>query len=299
MRDVHKVQAIMYGEPMDFRNFDKGFEAFGAEPHFFTNYVGLRNRLSILNENYNHADFKTRVLGCNALLESVLTYTHDNKDTILKLVADADRATIARGLNPTEKDRFGLTFEPKPIERKLTINVWEMEIIPHEGSYPEMKRTDRKKTMVLPFYADYEAKRSVQFPAGYFITVPDRDVIGKLRQHGLIIERLTQPVTTEVEAFLPKELKAAVRPFQGHWVDTVTGDYKKALKEFAAGTYFVSTAQPLGNVAAALLEPESDGGLLSWNYFDKYLAPQWSRGLGEYPVYRLLKPVGLTKEIVR
>jgi len=299
MRDVHKVQAIMYGEPVDFRNFDKGFEAFGAQPHFFTNYVGLRNRLSILNENYNHADFKTRVLGCNALLESVLTYARDNKDTILKLVADADRATIARGLNPTDKDRFGLAFEPKPIERKLTINVWEMEIIPHEGGYPEMKKTDRKKTMVLPFYAEYEAKRSVQFPAGYFISVPDRDVIGKLRQHGLIIERLTQPVTTEVEAFLPTELKAAPRPFQGHWVDSVKGDYKKALKEFAAGTYFVSTAQPLGNVAAALLEPESDGGLLSWNYFDRYLVPEWTRSLGEYPVYRLLKPVGLIKEIVR
>ena len=299
MRDVHKVQAIMYGEPMDFRNFDKGFEAFGAEPHFFTNYVGLRNRLSILNENYNHADFKTRVLGCNALLESVLTYTHDNKDTILKLVADADRATIARGLNPTDKDRFGLAFEPKPIERKLTINVWEMEVIPHEGSYPEMKKTDRKKTMVLPFYAEYEAKHSVPFPAGYFITVPDKDVIGKLRQHGLIIERLTQPVTTEVEAFMPKDLKAAQRPFQGHWVDTVTGDYKKVQKDFAAGTYFISTAQPLGNVAAALLEPESNGGLLSWNYFDKYPVPEWSRSLGEYPVYRLLKPVGLIKEIVR
>jgi len=298
MRDVHKVQAIMYGEPMDFRNFDKGFEAFGAQPHFFTNYVGLRNRLSILNENYHHADFKTRVLGCNALLESVLTYTRDNKDTILKLVADADRAAIARGLNPTDKDRFGLAFEPKPIERKLTINIWEMEIIPHEGGYPEMKKTDRKKTMVLPFYAEYESKRSVQFPAGYFIAVPDRDVIGKLRQHGLIVERLTQPVTTEVEAFVPKELKAAARPFQGHWVDTVTGDYKKAQKEFAAGTYFVSTAQPLGSLAAALLEPESDGGLLSWNYFDKYLVPEWSRSLGEYPVYRLLKPIDLSKEVV-
>ncbi len=299
MKEVHKVQAIMYGEPMDFRNFDKGFEAFGWVPHFFTNYVALRNRLSILNENYNHADFKTRVLGCNALLESVLTYTHDNKDTILKLVADADRATIARGLNPTAQDQFGLTFEPKPIERKLTINIWEMEIIPHEGSYPEFKKTDRKKTLVLPFYGEYEAKRSVRFPAGYLITVPDADIIGKLRQHGLVVRRLLKPASIEVEAFQPKELKAADRPFQGHWMDKVKGDYKKAQKDFAAGTYFITTAQPLGTLAAALLEPESDGGLLSWNYFDRYLVPEWSRGLGEYPVYRLLGPIDLVTENVR
>jgi len=299
MRDVRKIQAILYGEPMDFRNFDKGFEAFGAEPHFFTNYVGLRNRLSILNENYNHADFKTRVLGCNALLESVLTYTHDNKDTILKLVADADRAAIVRGLNPMDKDRFGLTFEPKPVERKLTINIWEMEVIPREGGYPEIKKTDRKKTLVLPFFADYVATRSVQFPAGYFISVPDQNVIAKLRRHGLIVERLVQPASVEVESFLLKELKTSERPFQGHWMDKVKGDYASVKKDFPAGTYFVSTAQPLGSLAAALLEPESDGGLLAWNYFDKYLAPQWSRKLGEYPVYRLLKPVALGKEIVQ
>ena len=299
MRDVHNVQAIIYGEPMDFRNFEKGFESYGYQPYFFTNYVCLRNRLSILNENYNHADFKTRVLGCRALLESVLTYTRENKDTILTLVADADRAAIDRGLNPSDQDRFGLAFEAKPVERKLTINIWETEIVPRQGTYPEMKKTDRKKTMVLPFYAEYAATRSVRFPAGYFITVPDEAVIGKLRQHGLVVERLIEPAAAEVESFLLKELKTGPRPFQGHWMDAVKGDTAKVKKGFAAGTYFVSTAQPLGNLAAALLEPENEGGLLTWNYFDKYLAPQWSRGWGEYPVYRLLDPASLAKETVR
>jgi hypothetical protein len=299
MRTVHKIAAILYGEPRDYRDFSKGFESFGFQPYFFTNYVGLRNRLSILNENYNHADFKTRVQGCYDLLESVLFYVRANAGEVLRLVTEADRKAVARGLNPTAQDRFGLTFEPKPLERKLTINIYEMEIIPREGSYPEMRQTDRKKTLVLPFYGDFEVKTSVAFPAGYFIAVPDETLIGKLRQHGLVVQRLAQPVSAEVEAFRPKEIKTSARPFQGHWMDQVKGDYVPVKKDFPAGTYFVPTGQPLGSLAATLLEPGYEGGLLTWNYLDKYLVPEWSRSLAECPVYRLLRPVDFATDNVR
>jgi hypothetical protein len=63
---------------------------------------------------------------------------------------------------------------------------------------------------------------------------------------------------------------------------------------------FVTTAQPLANVASYLLEPESDDGLIVWNYFDKDLA---SGGFGggpqAFPIYRLLKPAVLVKETIR
>jgi len=39
-------------------------------------------------------------------------------------------------------------------------------------------------------------------------------------------------------------------------------------------------------------------GLLVWNFFDKYLVGQWRRTAKTYPVYRLLKPVKLIKEII-
>jgi hypothetical protein len=61
----------------------------------------------------------------------------------------------------------------------------------------------------------------------------------------------------------------------------------------------VPTAQPLGNLAACLLEAESDDGLVVWNFFDRYLVPQWSRELQTYPVYRLLTPVNLAKVAIK
>jgi hypothetical protein len=63
--------------------------------------------------------------------------------------------------------------------------------------------------------------------------------------------------------------------------------------EFPAGTLFVTTAQPLGRVAAALLEPESDDGLLAWNFFDRYLTRGW--GSVPFPIYKLIRPADFAK----
>jgi hypothetical protein len=69
-------------------------------------------------------------------------------------------------------------------------------------------------------------------------------------------------VTLEVQSFRLKEITAEPRLFQGHHMNSVKGEYFIEQKEFKEGTLFVPTAQPLSNLAAYLLEPESDDGLL-------------------------------------
>ena len=58
-----------------------------------------------------------------------------------------------------------------------------------------------------------------------------------------------------------------------------------------AGTIVIRMAQPLANVAAYLLEPESGDGLLTWNFLDRYLVPQWGRGFNPYPVCKIMKHI--------
>lgn len=61
---------------------------------------------------------------------------------------------------------------------------------------------------------------------------------------------------------------------------------------------FVSTAQRLAPLAAALLEPESDDGLLVWNFFDRALSRQFGRGAREYPVFKVHGEVPAVREAV-
>jgi len=123
-------------------------------------------------------------------------------------------------------------------------------------------------------------------------------VIDKLLQHGIAVERLTEPVTTTVQSFSVTSVTPSGRSNQGHYTSTIAGEFSTERREFAAGTYYVSTAQALGNLAAFMLEPESDDGLVVWNYFDRYLATQWGNEPQTYPVFKQTENVSIVKTMV-
>jgi hypothetical protein len=130
---------------------------------------------------------------------------------------------------------------------------------------------------------------------------PESRVLDLLLRHGIAVERLTGGAEVEVETFKIKELASAERLYQGHKINAVKGEYIREKIRFPAGTLFVSTAQPLGALAACLLEPESNDGLGAWNYFDKFLASSWGGATSGMivPVHRILKSAALPADIVR
>ena len=299
MEDTYDVLAIPYGNFMDSGDPEKGWRTAGPQCRYLTNYIGLRNRLSILNENYAYADFKTRVWGCYYFLYSLLEYCESHKEDIIGLIREEDQKTLQRGTKPAEYDQFHVEYDLEAYDEKLTIRGYEMEVVQGEGPRPRVRRTDKKRTYKVPYFCKFVPKRSIRFPSGYFISVNDPKITKKLLQHGITVEVLREPVTVEVESFKVQELKSAERLYQGHYVNSIKGEYVTEEKTFPIGSLFVNTAQRLGTVAAYLLEPESDDGLLVWNYFDRYLASQGRRRPQTVPVYRLLKPVHLVKETIR
>ncbi len=288
--------SVPYGDPMDARDMEKGWRTYGHHPRYVTNYVGLRNRLAILDENYSYADFRTRVLGNYNLLKAILDHCAANAADLRRRVAEADARAVARGLAPSGADTFGLDIEARPLPGKIAILGYEMEAPAGEaaaGPYPRMRPTDRRKTYVMPYYADFVPTRSVRLPFAYLVPSASAEVLDNLLRHGVAVERLTEAATLEAEAFRIREIKGAERLYQGHRTNTVKGEAALETREFPAGTLLVRTAQPLGRLAAYLLEPESDDGLLVWNFFDRDIVSQWGRGAQTYPVFKLLVPRNL------
>jgi hypothetical protein len=296
MRDDYGILTVPHG---DFRNINDpeiSWVPLGPQPRYLSNYVGLRNRLSILNEQYPYVDFETRVKGAYSLFLAFLDHLYENRDRVVALVREADQQTVAKGMNPSAAE-FIVEYEAEAIDRRITVEGYGMEMVDVGGGRMRPRPTEETRTYAdIPYLARFTSGRSLPFPYGYLITVPDKDVVAKLRQHGIAVERLTEPVTLSVEAFEITEVVPAQRLNQGHYNTGVTGSYATVEREFPAGTYFVTTAQALGSVAAYLLEPESDDGLVVWNFFDRYLAAQWGRGPLMYPVYKVLAPVTLATE---
>jgi len=294
--EKYDTLCIPHGDFMSIREPEKGWRPLGPQPRYLSNYFGLRNRLGILNENYPYADFKTRVTGVYHLFHALLEFCVNNKDDIRELLRKADEQTIRRGLAPSENDKFAIEYDVRPIKDEITVNGYVMEQYQTESGRMRARRTEETRTYTMPFLAEFFAKRSVRLPFGYLIPGPAPEAQQKLLQHGILVERLVQPARLNVEGFKIKELKGQQRPFQGHRLNSVTGEYFEDEMEFPAGTLFIPMAQALANVASYLLEPESDDGLLVWNFFDRQLAPQWGRGQLLYPVYKLYTPADLVKD---
>jgi len=287
----YKVENCYYGEFIDMGKPELGWIEEAVEPRYIVNYMGIRNRLAILNENYVYADYKSRVLGCYGLLNSIANYAAQNGTKIKNLIQKADQNTIQRGLNPTDRDSFPIEFKAFPLSEKISIKTYEVERKSDTTGWDKYQKTDRKKTVLVPYIADYKATSSVKFPFAYLLTIQDPSVLDLLKRHGIKVGKLTKAQSFEVESFKIKDLSPKLRLNQGHYNNSIVGSVSNVKQEFKAGTYVIRTAQPLANLAAYLLEPLSDDGFVFWNVLDKHLVPQWGRGFFPYPVYKIMSKV--------
>jgi len=298
LTNKYNVLNCFYGEFTDQKNPENGWISYASEPRYLVNYMGIRNRLAILNENYVYADYKSRVLGSYSLLKSILDYAASHTQEIKTLLKQTDELTIARGLEPAAQDSFPIEYTAKPTPEKITIRAFETEVITDAEGLEDFKKTDRKKLVTAPYIADYFPARSISFPFAYLIRLNDPVIASLLLAHGIKLEKLTHRITLVVESFKIAGLKPASRLNQGHYTNTVSGVMEKDTIEFLPGTYVVRMAQPLANLAAYMLEPQTDDALILWNFFDRYLVPQWGGGFNAYPVYRLIRKTELKTQVI-
>jgi dipeptidyl-peptidase-4 len=208
-------------------------------------------------------------------------------------LSEVDRKTIARGTNPAITDSFAIDYNVRPLPEKVTIRTFEAELANDVNGRRNYKKSDRQRDVMVPYYIDYYPTRNVRFPFAYLITTDDSEIVGLLKRHGIKLEKLLTSSKIEVQRFEIRELNGAIRLNQGHYTNTIKGNFVSELKDFPTGTIVVRTAQPLANLAAYLLEPQSNDGLVVWNFFDRYLVPQWGAGYNPYPVYKVMERTDL------
>ena len=288
LRKKYKVENCYYGEFNDMMKPENGWFYDASDPRYMSNYYGLRNRLGILNENYVYADYGSRVKGCYWLIRSLADYVSVHRSEIKNMLDEVDDETVSRGQDPAVTDSFAIEYKVRPAPEKVTVQTYEAELVTDASGRRRLQRSDRQKTVTVPYFIDFYGSKNVRFPFAYLVSTHDPEIISLLKTHGIVMEKLSEASKIEVERFEITELNGSARLNQGHYTNSVKGSFVKGLVEFPAGTIVVRTGQPLANLAAYLLEPQSNDGLLTWNYFDRYLVPQWGMGFSPYPVYKVI-----------
>jgi murein tripeptide amidase MpaA len=259
-----------------------------ATPRYGTHYVGLRNRIAILCESYSYAPFKDRVLASRAFVQSTLEYTAQHKDQVRRLLDRARAATVRAGKELGKDNQVVL-------RQKAALSGRPVNLL---GFVEETKNgrrvaTSQLKDYPLTYWGGTEPTLSVRRPYAYLIPARFTSVVHTLQRHGINMEELREDIELAVEVYRVGKI-SHTPPFQKHRTVALEATVRKESRRMAAGTVLVRTAQPLGSLAAYLLEPQSADGLATWNFFDAVLKEG-----KDFPVFRLPAAVPMSTGKVR
>jgi hypothetical protein len=263
--------------------------AFSSQPRVGQNYVGMRNRLTILSEAYSYLDFKGRIDTTAQFVEEIMRYMIDHADEIRVLTRQAD-FELVRSVLAGNAPRIGVEYEMRPLPQPVEILVGQVTRLqnPRTGGMMTAMVEDAVTPEHMQDYGVFVALRHVPMAQAYVFPpeVGLKVVVEKLLAHGITVETLTQPLTTEAQYFRIGSVNRSERAFERHNEVSLVGAFEAEQIELPAGTYIVRTAQPLGRLAAYLLEPESDDSLATWNFLDDYLEAGRI-----YPIRKVMQPV--------
>jgi hypothetical protein len=293
LKNKYGIESIPYGNFIKKDKPEKGWKNDANNGIFGTNYFGLRNRFSILDENYSHSSFKTRVKGAFGFLRAVLEYTSNHIKEMSAMVQEADLYSI----NSVKNSEFPIKFKTDKTYdfiiksykfKKRRILDSERERYPKKwyGDYL-IEKTDIKKDYKTTLFATYSATETVKLPIGYILLPSEKSVAKLLKTHGITVIKIDKTFKTKIKRYSITDIKPAKQLFQGHYLNNNI-EYNISDEEvlIEKGSFFISLSQPLSRLVAFMLEPKSRDSLIKWNFFDRVIVRQW-HGYSFYPVFKI------------
>ncbi len=251
-------------------------------PRFGTPYRGLRNRIAVLAEAYAYSTFERRVRDTRAFVLETLEYLAENRETARSVIDEADAA---------RPRSIALRSEVRPFERRFLVRGFGTR-----SENGRKIRTDEPRDYEVLLIDNFVPTLTVARPAAYLLPPDLEAVTAKLLEHGVKIGELREDVELDIETLRVDDVARAEREFERHRMVRVEATALPGQQLVRAGTLVVSTDQPLGALAAYLLEPQTDDGLCAWNFLDDRLEVG-----ADYPIVRVpsLGPSGLLTVPVR
>lgn len=257
-------EPIIYPSPIDTRDPQKGIRYSPEGPRYSTGYGDFIGVPTVLVENHMLKPYRQRVLGTYVLLEAAL-----------KLAAqDAGRIAEAKAIDRAERPRQLLTrWAPakQPIGRVDKFKGVAFETY-HSAATGRMEQrwTGRRITFRMPIIGQ-KPTEAVPLPEAWLIPAAQTEVIEKLRLHGIGFETLATDRVLRVDTVRLHDVRLAPA-HDGRIPVTARFTHEQSEAAIPAGTVRVASDQPLGLLAAALLEPESLDSFLAWGLFPEVLS---------------------------
>ncbi|EQB12920.1 M14 family metallopeptidase [Sphingobium lactosutens] len=253
----------IYPSPIDTRQPTKGIRQAPEGPRYSTGYGDFIGVPTILVENHMLKPYRQRVLGTYVLLEAALTLAGQDAPRIVSAKAK-DRASRPA----TMLTRWKPAAQPIGWIEKFKGVAFDTYVSPASGR-KEQKWLGRPVTWRMPIIGQ-DPVETVRLPKGWWVPAGQKDVIDRLSLHGIQQETLQAPRTLMLDRV--RLIEPTLMPPRDARIPLDTKLLHETVTEtLAAGTVDIPADQPLGLLAAALLEPESQDSFLAWGFFPEIL----------------------------
>ncbi|MDT8436984.1 MAG: M14 family metallopeptidase [Gemmatimonadota bacterium] len=259
IRARHGEETFHYGNvPGTFgMRGERGWYTFDHRPRFTTNWAGLRNRFGILSEAYSYATFAERIGAHRHFVTALLDYAARHASRLREIVERADAAVRPGREMPLRATPVrGDTIEVLLGEVREERNPWSGEVI--------LRRLDVTRSERMPDFTGFEGTDVQALPAAWLLPPDAGDAAARLRAQGIHVRRLEAAARAAVARFQLEGARTSEREYEGRHLRDLSGVWRTGTEDLPAGTYVVPAAQPLGLLAAILLEPRSDDGFAAW-----------------------------------
>ncbi len=255
----HIPGPLVFG--IDRMDFSKGISGWTASPRFSNGYGDVRHLPTILVENHSLKPYRQRVLGTYVLLEHSLKLLNEQgKALIMARQADMNARPQRMVLSykaseqPDHLDFKGMGYEVKQSDISGASYVhWTGE----PKLYPQ-----------LPLYWDNVADEEVAIPKAYWLGPEQQAVLARLKLHGIEFSTLDKPQKISLQQLSVTAYQFADKPFEGRFMlRSASFNRSNVSRTLPVGWVKVSTDQPLGRLAVALLEPTAPDSFFSWGFF--------------------------------
>jgi hypothetical protein len=269
----------------------RNFYTYNHHPRYLVNQFSLRNRMAILSEAFSHERFYQRIYSTYTFVSEILEFTHLNAKDIISTNQLAEKTAIDNVLLRAGKMKKGVRFKMVVGDTLNNFKTYEYFSSKNAEGKDQYYRTGNVVQLNgVKYHAKFDPEIESILPRGYIIPAKLSAIVDHLKRHGVKVQQLTKATSFTGESFNVKTLTKSERKFEGHFMARVEGEFSASTKKFAKGDYIVDLAQPLANLIFYLLEPQSDDGLITWNFFDSYLE---ERGVAtkpvEYPIFKYYK----------
>jgi hypothetical protein len=243
------------------RDFKDGNIEYPFQPRFSNTYGDLRHLPAILVENHSLKPYKQRVLGTYIFLEGVLNILNRDGAALKKAIVN-DRAV--------RNQNVIISWKQAPKSDSMLLLGIESQIKKSEVTSKDyVAWLGKPVTAKIPYIKNNQADKSVGRPKAYWIPGQYKNVIERIKLHGIKVEEITTTREVDVKNYRIEKYKFALEPFEGHIGVTASVKPERSKQIFYPGAVRITTDQPLGDLLVHLLEPEADDSYFSWGFFDE------------------------------